>query len=185
MNIFEILLGQIPEALYFSLFMIFTKNLKEKRLLFTFLMILEYLFLAHIIGFNIWFQVSYIFITFLILKTLYKEKAQIIDIFTFMIGSIIMGLIDGILYYIVWKIWNNYLIYVIIVRSIQVVFFLIFHNKLYKIQNLYKLLWNRNKQHPNKIKSATFRSLNIVVFNLMFYFINIVIVFTLFQRGGA
>ena len=185
MDLMELFLGQIPEAIYFALFMIFTKNLKEKRLLFTFLMILEYLFLAHIIGFNIWFQVSYTFITFLILKMLYKEKAQVIDIFTFMIGSIIMGLIDGILYYIVWKIWNNYLIYVIIVRSIQVVFFLIFHNKLYKIQNLYKLLWNRNEQHPNKIKSATFRSLNIVVFNLMFYFINIVIVFTLFQRGGA
>lgn len=185
MNIFEILLGQIPEAIYFSLFMIFIKNLKEKRLLFTFLMVVEYLFLAYIIGFNIWFQVSYTFITFLILKTLYKEKAQIIDIFTFMIGSIIMGLIDGILYYIVWKIWNNYLIYVIIVRIIQIIFFVVFHSKLYKIQNAYKLLWNRNKQRPNKIKSTTFRSLNIVVFNLMFYFINMVIVFTLFQRGGV
>ena len=32
MDLMELFLGQIPEAIYFALFMIFTKNLKEKRL---------------------------------------------------------------------------------------------------------------------------------------------------------
>lgn len=37
----ELFLGQIPEAIYFALFMIYAKNLKTKRLLYTILMILE------------------------------------------------------------------------------------------------------------------------------------------------
>lgn len=91
MNLLIIFLGQIPEAIFFSLFMIFVKSLNEKRLLFTGLMIFEYLFLISLLEFNVWFQILYTFITFIILKMLYKEKAQIIDIFTFTIGSLIMG----------------------------------------------------------------------------------------------
>ena len=34
-NMLEIFLGQIPEAIFFELFMIFVKDLKEKRILFT------------------------------------------------------------------------------------------------------------------------------------------------------
>ena len=185
MNLLIVFLGQIPEAIFFSLFMIFVKSLNEKRLLFTGLMIFEYLFLISLLEFNVWFQILYTFITFIILKMLYKEKAQIIDIFTFTIGSLIMGIIDGVTYFIIWKTMNNYVIYVILVRIVQLLFFIIFHKKLYKIQEIYKKFWNRNIQRPNKIKSATFRSLNIVVFNLVFYFINACIMFTVFQRAGV
>ena len=43
MNILEILLGQVPEVIFFALFMILAKNIKKKRLLFTGLMCLEYI----------------------------------------------------------------------------------------------------------------------------------------------
>ena len=79
----ELLLGQIPEAIYFALFMIFTKELKTKRILYTILMVIEYVLLKFFIEYNIWFQVAYTIIQFLILKLLYKEKAQVTDIFTF------------------------------------------------------------------------------------------------------
>ena len=86
----ELFLGQIQEAIYFALFMIYAKNLKTKRLLYTILMTLEYVLLTRIIYYNLWFQVLYTFLTYAILKILYKEKAQITDIFTFMIGSLII-----------------------------------------------------------------------------------------------
>lgn len=54
MNVLEILLGQIPEAVYFSLFLIFTKEIKEKRILFTSLMIIEYLLLLYVFPYSIW-----------------------------------------------------------------------------------------------------------------------------------
>ena len=45
MNVLQLLLGQIPEAIYFALFMIFTKRLDKKQILFTVLMIIEYILL--------------------------------------------------------------------------------------------------------------------------------------------
>lgn len=39
---YVLLVAQIPEAIYFSLFMIYTKRLKEKRLLYTALMVIAY-----------------------------------------------------------------------------------------------------------------------------------------------
>lgn len=53
----QIILGQIPEAIFFSLFMIYTKRLKEKRFLYISIMIMEYLILTGIIQFNVWLQV--------------------------------------------------------------------------------------------------------------------------------
>lgn len=181
----ELLLGQIPEAIYFALFMIFAKGLKEKRLLFTFLMICEYLLLKYFIKFNIWFQISYTIITFIILKFIYKEKAQITDIFTFTIASIILILSCSVLYFIIWKTINNFIIYVILNRLLLILFLIIFHNKLYKIQKLYKRLWNRNDKNKNKIKSTTFRAINVVIFNIIFYIINLGMLFMIFQNGGV
>ena len=39
----ELIIGQIPEAIYFALFMIYAKGLKEKRILFTVLMVNRYI----------------------------------------------------------------------------------------------------------------------------------------------
>lgn len=168
MKLDQLLLGQIPETIYFALFMILVKNIKEKRVLFTILMILEYVVLKLAFPFNMWFQVTYTFMTYIILKILYKEKSQIIDIFTFSIGSIILILISAgvsILFD------YNIILVVLSSRILMLMFLFIFRHKLNKIQNLYKLLWNRNDK-PKRIKTTTFRAINTVVFNLLFFIIN-------------
>ena len=180
MDLLQLFLGQIPEAIFFALFMIYTKQLKEKRILFIFLMIVEYLLLKIVIRYNIWFQILYTFTTYIILKVLYKEKTQITDIFTFTIANIILIFSCFILYFIVWKTVNNYIFYVVLNRIILVLFFITFHNKLHKIQLIYKNFWNRNDKKKNKIKATTFRALNVVAFNIIFYIINIGMIFTLF-----
>ena len=81
--IYNILLGALPESIYFSLFMIFAKNIKTKRVIFCVLMFIEYALLMNLIQYNIWFQISYTFVAFVTLKVLYKEKALITDIFVF------------------------------------------------------------------------------------------------------
>lgn len=165
----ELLLGQIPEAIYFALFMIFTKELKTKRILYTILMIVEYVLLKFFIEYNIWFQVAYTIIQFLILKLLYKEKAQVTDIFTFGIASLILitcSIISGGVYLL------NPITGIIFSRLLPFIIIFIFKNKLCNIQKLYKRYWNRNDELKTKIKSTTFRCLNVVLFNLMFYIIN-------------
>lgn len=108
----ELFAGQILEAIYFALFMIFTKRLKNKCILFTILMIAEYILLKQFLHYTMWFQVLYTFITFLILKVLYKQQAQITDIFTFMIGSFILMLISGVPYVIIYFTIQNFYVYV-------------------------------------------------------------------------
>ena len=148
-------------------------------------MVIEYLLLKYFIEYNIWFQIAYTIIQYILLKILYKEKAQITDIFTFTIASGILILFCMILYFLIWHTANDYLLYVILNRVCLIGFLIIFHNKLHKIQDLYKLLWNRNDKRETKMKSTTFRALNVVIFNTIFYIINLGMAFMLIQTGGV
>lgn len=181
----ELFLGQIPEAIYFALFMIFAKDLKEKRFLFIILMITEYLLLLNIFPYNIWFHLSQFMMTYILLKILYKEKCQVTDIFILAIASVILIAICAALYFIIWSTINNYLIYAILTRICMFLIIILFRKKLNKIQNLYKIIWNRNDKLRKNIKTTTFRALNLVIFNIMFYAINIGMIFILIQKGGV
>lgn len=182
--VLQLFLGQIPEAIYFALFMIFTKDLKEKRLIFIGLTTIEYLLLKMCFPYNIWFQIIFTIMIFILLKVLYKEKAQITDIFTFGISSLILTISSVILYFIIWKTINNFYVYVILNRLFLALFLYFTKNKLCKIENVYKFLWNRNDKVKKKIKSTTFRAINIVAFNLLFYIINLCMLFTLVIGRG-
>lgn len=185
MNLFELIFGQIPEALYFALFIIEVKQLKEKRFIFTILMILEYILLLNIFPYSIWFHILYFITYYLIMKLLYKDKCQIIDIFTLGIASLILIIFCIIPYFIVHFTINDFKIYVILNRILLFSFLFIFRHKLSKIQNIYKNLWNRNDKIKKKMKSTTFRALNLVIFNFMFYLINLGMIFMLLQKGGV
>lgn len=179
MNLAELLLGQIPEAVYFALFLIFTKELKTKRILFTILMIVEYLLLKSFIHFDMWFQIGYVIMIFLTLKVLYKDKAQITDVFTFGIASIILIILSAISFLI----FGPDMKLVTITNRILLILFLVLTRKLLpNIQDLYNKLWNRNDTISKKMKSTTFRALNAVVFNLMFVVINLGMLYALLIR---
>ena len=182
-NIPEMLFGQIPEAIYFALFMIFTKQLKEKRILFIVLMTIEYLIIQKLIHFDIWLQIIYTAFVFIILKILYKEKAQITDIFTFTISSILLIILDLILYFTIGKLTNNYILFAVIDKIVLLCVLFLIKNKLPKIQTLYKKLWNRNDNTKKKMKTTTFRSLNIVIFNITFYIINLGMIYCIYQNS--
>ena len=179
MNLAELVLGQIPEAIYFALFLIFTKSLKEKRILFIILMIVEYLLLKSFIHFDMWFQIGYTIMTFLTLKVLYRERAQVIDIFTFGIASIIL-MISSIISFLL--LGPNMQFVVLTSRILLILFFIFSYKYLPNIQKLYKKLWNRNDKTTNKMKSTTFRALNTVIFNLMFVVINVCMIYAMFIR---
>lgn len=117
---------------------------------------------------------------YLTLKILYKEKTQITDIFTFGIASIVLILISIISFIIFNK---NMIIATIVNRILMFLFLIIFHKKLNKIQNTYKYLWNRNNNKQKIIKSTTFRCLNLVIFNIMFYILNILMLYATYYNS--
>ena len=167
-------LEKVCEAIYFSLFLIYGKNLKEKRILFIGIMIFEYLMITKLIQYNTWIHISYIIMTYINLKVLYKEKAQITDIFLFMFASIILILFSGIFAILVYNNIINYIVAIILLR-ICLFLFLFFNTK--NINGVYKTFcksWNRNKN--SKIKSLTLRNISIIIFNLMFYSINLAMI---------
>lgn len=185
MDLLQLFLGQIPEAIFFALFMIYTKQLKEKRVLFVFLMVLEYLLLINVLIYNSWFQILYTFLTFVTLKVLYKEKAQITDIFTFTIASIVLVTISIVSYFIIWKTINVFIASVILNRLLMILFFILMYRQLPKLQTIYKKFWNKNNKKNNKIKATTFRALNVVIFNIIFYIINLCMLFTAIIGRGV
>ena len=184
MDISVVLLGQLPEALYFSLFMILTKRLSNKRLLFTSLMLLEYGLLMSTLQFSVWAHTLYFVMTYILLKMLYKEKSQITDIFTLGIASIILMIVSSVCFLTISMTVKNMILCNIIAKGMLFIFLFVFRNKLYNIQKLYKRLWNRNNK-PKKIKSATFRCVNIVAFNFMFYTLNGIMIYCLLLMNGG
>ena len=174
-------LVQIPEPVYFSLFLIIGKNIKEKRLLLIVIMMMQYLLLMHIFPFNVWFQLIYTFMSFVNLKVLYKEKAQVTDIFLFAIASLFLIMISAFCYGIIFVTIKNYVCALIMNRILM---FMILYFGRNKIKNIYKKfcsLWNRHN-NPNKIRSLTLRNISIIIFNLMFCFINLGMAFVVFLR---
>ena len=135
-------LVQLPEPVYFSLFLIIGKNIKEKRLLLTGIMIMQYLLLMHIFPYNIWFQLIYTFMSFVNLKVLYKYATI-----------------------------KNYVIALIINRTLMFTVLYFSRNKIKTIYKSFCSLWNRHN-NPKKMRSLTLRNSSIIIFNLTFAIIN-------------
>ena len=170
--LYRLIIVKSLEAIYFSLFLIIGKNLKNKRILFTLIMIFEYLMLKELIHFNVLFQFIYTFLSFVNLKVLYKEKAQITDIFLFAIASVILILIGMFTYVTSILTYNNYVISLFINRILMFLFLYLFRNKIKELYKNFYLGWNRHN-NPNRIKSLTLRNISVIIFNLMFWIINL------------
>lgn len=181
MEIFKWILVKMLEPIYFSLFLIYGKNLKHKRLLFTAIMVFEYIMITELIQFDVWLQFAYTFMTFVNLKVLYKEKAQITDIFLFTIASIILILISAICYLsILFTLKNIYI--ALIARTVFMFLFIYsFREKINSIYKKFYKYWNRHN-NPKAIKSLTLRNISIIIFNLMFWIINVGMIYSKFLR---
>ena len=178
----ELLLGQIPEAIYFALFMIYAKNLKDKKFLFIALMTIEYVLLLNLVPYSIYPKIAYIVISYVIMKMLYKEKTQLIDVFVLVLSIIILGLTSVPLLFLN-NIINN--IYIVCIISKIITFLLLFliRNKLNIFYKLYYRHWNRNDKEKRKIKSLTVRNISVIAFNVMFYLTNVVIIYVKLRYG--
>ena len=175
MNEFVLLiLEKVLEAIYFSLFLIFGKGIKNKKLLFIGIMVFQYLILTTFIEFNVIFQIIYTFLSFINLKVLYKDKAQITDIFLFAVASIILIIISIMCVALRYLFDTNYITVLIINRILLFGFLFLIKNKINCLYRKYYNNWNRKENGSVvKIRSLTLRNISLIVFNLMFYIINI------------
>lgn len=111
-----IFLGMIPEVLYFYLFLIYTKKINYKKKMLFFGIMFLYIICLLIIKYQPIYYISFIILVYILLKMLYKEKTQIIDIFVFSISTIYLTLIGFICSRFVNNIYTMYFIMLTINR---------------------------------------------------------------------
>lgn len=174
-----VILEKVLEAIYFSLFLIYGKKLKDKRVLLIVIMIAEYLLFKNFIKYDVLFQVSYTFMSFINLKVLYKEKAQVTDIFLFGVASLILVVLSIASYFAIYFTIKQYIVALILNRVLIFGFVFLAKNKINLIYQKFYKLWNRHNK-PNKVKSLTLRNISIIIFNLMFWIINLCMAFHYF-----
>ena len=167
-----LILEKVLEAIYFAMFLLIGKDIKNKKLLFIGIMVFEYLMLKSFIRYSVYFQVAYTFMTYVNLKVLYKEKAQITDIFLFTVGSLILIATSVLCYGIIYFTIHEYVWVLLINRPLIFALLYLGRNKIPQIYKRFCSLWNRHNI-PNQIKSLTLRNISIIVFNLMFWLINV------------
>ena len=170
--IISIILGLIPEVLFFTLFFIYTKNIKNKRLL-LFLSIAVIYFLCVILkNYVLIYYVGFIALVYFSMKLLYRKQTQIIDVFVISIPFIWITLISYLCFLCLNNNLTNYYLLYILDRIIMFLPF-IFKREFNKLYKSYCRLWNRNDKEKRPIKSITLRNTSLIIINLAICFMNI------------
>lgn len=177
--IFSIIFGLIPETLYFTLFLIFAKDIKEKKIKLFLLISLSYILCIMTIRYKLLLYVIFIFSMYLILRILYKKKALITDIFLFAISMTYLVIISYLFYIPMMKYNVDSFIYYLGMRIFLFLPIIFLKNKINKIYKTYCKFWNRNDKEKRPIKSITLRNISLMSINLLIILINIFIIIKL------
>lgn len=170
----DILFGILPDVVFFTIFLIFAKGIKEKRIALFVLLFISYLLIKSLLGKTIAFNIFYTFGSIVILKILYSEKAEFIDIFLFSIASIIITLVSifsYVIYYIAYNLFGiNYIWMYLLDKAILFIPLIVNRNKLKRIYIKYRLFWNR-ETNPGGLKSISLRIFSLIctlgIFNII------------------
>lgn len=174
----SIILGLLPEVLYFTMFLICTKDIKEKKIRLGILISIAYMICMFIQRYKLIYYILFIALVYLILKLLYKEKAQIIDVFTFSLCFAYLCILSSG-FYLISKNFNvNYYFCSILLRIPMFLPF-IFRNSFNNIYRKYCSLWNRNDNIERPIKSITLRNISLILLNSLILFINLACIYIL------
>lgn len=163
----SILIGLIPEALFFATFVIGAKGLKrgENRLALTLLFIFTFVLIGTVLSYNIWLYVVLTACMFLIMKVLI-DSTEFIDLFLLTIPYIILAVL-GFICYAIESLFTptDTIVYIMVIvnRVLLIIIIPALYPKLHRWYNAYKKVWNVHKD--NKIKSITVRNISILVCN--------------------
>ena len=173
-----ILCGLIPEVLYFTLFLIYTKKLENKKIKLFLLLAVTYTLLIFIQQYKIVHYIAFIFLVYIILKILYRKKTQITDIFVISISTIYLTLISYVCFKFVKEDLSNYYFISIFNRILLFVPF-IFKKHFNILYKKYYNMWNRNDKEKRPIKSLTLRNISLIILNLFICCLNLIIIYLL------
>lgn len=165
--IISLLLGVLPDILYYYLYLKEIKNIKSNKMLFVFLIFVFYMISNILIVYNFYIYIIFDIAIYWIMKFLYKS--QINDIFLIFFIELYMIIISTFSFYMIPYYYVAFIIY-----RILMFLPLIFKNKIKKMYKIYNSLWNRHDK-KNKIKSITLRNISLVLLNFLIVFMYVVL----------
>lgn len=156
----SLLLGMIPDVLYYVLLITKIKNVKEKRLILFILLAITYITTYMIFRYNFYLYMIHGIIIYLIIKFLYKSKINDYFLIIFLYSYYFINSL--FCYFLI----SNYNI-ALIVNKIMLFVPLIFIKKLQKLYQNYNKMWNRNDSKNYPIKSITLRNISLFSMNVL------------------
>ena len=163
--IIGLLIGMLPEVLYFTLSICFVKDIQKNRLKLFSLLAVGYIVLIMICRFQLLFYLGYIVYVYVVLKKLYKSK--IIDLFIVSVISTYLTLAS----FISFKLIDTYMLAYLVNRLMLFIPIFLLNYKLNDFYNVYYILWDRHE--GNKIKSITVRNISLVFINMLIVIFNV------------
>lgn len=171
------ILGSILQPLYFCLFFFYAKQIKEKRILFIIISIIDYLMIQNFIKFSLGVNADLIYaILFYINLRMFYKNTKITDFITYVLANILLGIIN-VLSFCLLGMNEKGLLFALI---IPIIIILIVSNKLNKIEVFYNKYWNR-KNNKNKIKSITVRGFSASLTMILFIALHFWIIYLLIR----
>lgn len=174
--IVKIIIGPIMDIIYFSLFIIISKKITEKRFLLAICIAVIYIICVMISKYNAFYYLMFYFLCFGVLKLLYKEKAQLADIFLVLFISLYLSLLSFIVFYFVKEDYSNYY-QMAVINKILLFLPLLVKDKICLGYEKYCKLWNRNDKEKRFIKSITLRNISLIVLNCFLFISNLIFIY--------
>lgn len=167
--IISLLLGIIPDVMYYYVYLRKIKNICDKKNIFFLLLIVNYVICIILIQYHFYLYIIQDIIMYLIMKKMYNS--QINDIFLVFFLELYMILLSIMCFFLI----ENYTIAFIVYRMLMFAP-LLFINKIKLFYKNYTMLWNRHNI-PNKIKSITLRNISLVVLNVLIILMYIILIY--------
>lgn len=155
----------IPDSLYITLFIIKTKDIKNRIIPLYLSILVGYILFIMLLRFNLMLYLCYIVHIYVTLKILYKVKIP--DIFI-IIASYVYLILCNVIGALFMPIAYNL---GLIINKVVLFMIFIFSNKLNKVYINYLKNWNRH--NGGKIKSITLRNISLFSTNIMLIILDV------------
>lgn len=171
--IISIILGLIPEFIYYYIYLTKIKELKGNNILFFILTFINCFMSIIYIKHDFYMYILFDIIEYILLKLSYKKQICIIDFFLLIFSEIYLLIISALCYYLI----SNYII-AFITNRILMFLPLIFISKIRIIYKKYKNMWNRNDKKNNPIKSLTLRNTSVVIMDILIVAVYLILMYS-------
>ena len=166
----SILLGAIPDVLYYYLWLKNIKEIKDKKFLLFLIILIGYVVIFMILRYNFYLYLIFYLYIYFNLKFIYKSKIN--DFFLMLFIDVYYILMSILCFFLI----PNYAI-ALILNKILLFIPLIFKKKVVKMYKSYCKMWNRNREVKQPIKSLTLRNISLVILNLVITISDILLIY--------